>query len=128
MHFPLAQLSPSSPSQASPPSSCLPRGMWKAVPAAELLHAPLLVSCLSAAHTCDSQGRLPLWGAWSRSSRQAAVQGTAQQLPCAQAQDRARDSCLHDLLRALWHRVVTTAFQQLSPNIYGQSYLALITH
>lgn len=109
------------------PSSSLPRGMWKPVPAAELLHLPLLVSCLSAAHTCDSQSQLTLCGAANGSSRQAAVEGTAEQLLCAQARDTAQDSCLYDLLSVLQHHIITTAFQQLSPNIYGQTHLALIT-
>lgn len=129
--FPLPSLVPDLAHRGMPhsftASSSLPWGMWKPVPAAELLHAPLLVSCLCAAHTSDSQSRLTLCGAARGSSRQAAVQGTAEQLLCAQAQDTAWDSCLHDLLSVLEHRVIMTAFQQLSPNIYGQSYLALIT-
>lgn len=126
---PLISLPRASPSQgaSSAPPSPLPRGMWKPLPAAELLHPPLLVSCLSAAHTSDSQSRLTLCGAADRSSRQAAAEATAEQLLPARARDTGVGSWFYDLLSLLSHRIITAAFQQLSPNIYGQGYLALIT-
>lgn len=64
-----------------------PWKMWKPLPAAELLHPPLLVSCLSTAHTSDSQTHLMLCSAANRSSRQAAEEGTAEQLPSSQSWD-----------------------------------------
>lgn len=64
-----------------------PWRMWKPLPAAELLHPPLLVSCLSTAHTSDSQTHLMLCGAANRSSRQAAEEETAEQLPSSQSWD-----------------------------------------
>lgn len=92
--FPLPSLVPNLPPRASPPygtssapPSSLPQGMWKPLPAAELFHLPLLVSCLSVAHTSDSQTHLTLCRAANRSSRQAAAEGTAEQLLSAKAWD-----------------------------------------
>lgn len=70
---------PSGTSSAPPHS--LPWGMWKPLPAAKLLHPPLLVSCPSAAHTSDSQRQLTLCGAASRAAGRQQWRGQSSCLP-----------------------------------------------
>lgn len=120
--FPLAQLSPWSPSQGTP---LLLSSTGNVEGCPSCWAAPCSTPCQLRTDLTARAGSRCAEPRWEQPAGSSA--GTAQQLLCARARDTARDSCFYDLLRLLEHRILATAFQQLSPNIYGRGYLVLIT-